>query len=347
MPAKSRSQQRLFGMVRAAQKGELEAPSPKVSQIAATTSVSSVKKFAKTKHKGLPEKKKMNENNPRQTGIPNNPNILQRIDAMLPGNAFSYQGFKQQTYSPTPYKSPYTGPNYTGNKVDVDNYRAGGGNAAMAGGQTADQVRAQGAKNLKARPKQPNVHNWTDNGVKNYAGSPPMRFKVGESIVREGVAKSLQEKPGDGYLGPTMKIGGKPYGIPNPIRIAQDVADTRQSVDQAKVDFTRRMRVGNASMPKWKPHNKQNSTATKVLLPGIEAQRQRASQYNKEEYETQQQKAEYMMQRMVNQARGAATRYDAAKKAAQNVKTTPGSVTVRAEEVIIEKRDGKSSKDKG
>ena len=178
MPAKSRSQQRLFGMVRAAQKGELEAPSPKVSQIAATTSVSSVKKFAKTKHKGLPEKKKMNENNPRQTGIPNNPNILQRIDAMLPGNAFSYQGFKQQTYSPTPYKSPYTGPNYTGNKVDVDNYRAGGGNAAMAGGQTADQVRAQGAKNLKARPKQPNVHNWTDNGVKNYAGSPPMRFKV-------------------------------------------------------------------------------------------------------------------------------------------------------------------------
>ena len=57
MPAKSRSQQRLFGMVRAAQKGELEAPSPKVSQIAATTSVSSVKKFAKTKHKGLPEKK--------------------------------------------------------------------------------------------------------------------------------------------------------------------------------------------------------------------------------------------------------------------------------------------------
>ena len=221
----------------------------------------------------------LQENNPRRTGIPNNPNILQRIDAMLPGNAMTYQGFRQQTYSPTPYKSPYTGPNYTGNKVDVDNYRAGGGNAAMAGGQTADQVRAQGAINLKARPKQPNVHNWTDNGVKNYAGSPPMRFKVGESIVREGVAKSLQEKPGDGYLGPTMKIGGKPYGIPNPIRIAQDYSDTRQSIDQAKVDFARRHRVGNASMPKWKPYNKQNSTATKVLLPGFEKARQKASQY--------------------------------------------------------------------
>ena len=100
---------------------------------------------------------------------------------MLPGNAFTYQGFKDKTRKPYQYKSPETGPNYTGNKVDVDNYRAGGGNAAMASGQTADQVRAQGAKNLKARPKQPNVHNWTDNNVKTYAGSPPMRFKVGES----------------------------------------------------------------------------------------------------------------------------------------------------------------------
>ena len=44
-------------MVRAAQKGEMENPSPEVAEVAATTSRSSVKKFAKTKHKGLPEKK--------------------------------------------------------------------------------------------------------------------------------------------------------------------------------------------------------------------------------------------------------------------------------------------------
>ncbi len=48
-------------MVRAAQKGEMENPSPEVSKVAATASVSDVKKFAKTKHKGLPEKKKMKE----------------------------------------------------------------------------------------------------------------------------------------------------------------------------------------------------------------------------------------------------------------------------------------------
>jgi len=208
----------------------------------------------------------LQENNPRRTGIPNNPNILQRIDAMLPGNAMTYQGFRQQTYSPTPFKSPYTGPNYTGNKVDVDNYRAGGGNAAMADGQTADQVRAQGAKNLKARPKIPNVHNWTDNGVKTYAGSPPMRFKVGESIVREGVAKSLQEKPGDGYLGPTMNVGGRPVGIPNPIRIAKDAADTANRTNQKKVDMLNKISPGSASMPPYKLHNKQNSTASRVLF---------------------------------------------------------------------------------
>ena len=44
-------------MVRAAQKGEMENPSPEVAKVAATTKRSSVKKFAKTRHKGLPEKK--------------------------------------------------------------------------------------------------------------------------------------------------------------------------------------------------------------------------------------------------------------------------------------------------
>ncbi len=48
-------------MVRAAQKGEMENPSPEVSKVAATASMSDVKKFASTKHKGLPEKKKMKE----------------------------------------------------------------------------------------------------------------------------------------------------------------------------------------------------------------------------------------------------------------------------------------------
>jgi len=61
MPAKSIKQQRFFGMVRATQKGEMENPSSEVAQAAATMSKSDVKKFAKTKHKGLPMKKKVDE----------------------------------------------------------------------------------------------------------------------------------------------------------------------------------------------------------------------------------------------------------------------------------------------
>jgi len=76
---------------------------------------------------------------------------------------------------------------------------------------------------------------------------------------------------------------------------------------------------------------------------------------------TQQNKAEYMAQRLLNKARGVAAKYDAAKKAAKDVKTTSGSVTIPEEtcpvcafdpcqcleSTITEKRDGKSSKDPG
>ena len=45
-------------MVRAAQKGEMENPSSEVLDAAGSMKVSDVKKFAKTKHKGLPAKVK-------------------------------------------------------------------------------------------------------------------------------------------------------------------------------------------------------------------------------------------------------------------------------------------------
>ena len=61
MPAVSKAQQRFFGMVRATQKGEMENPSPEVAKVAASASVSDVKKFAKTKHDKLPEKKQVDE----------------------------------------------------------------------------------------------------------------------------------------------------------------------------------------------------------------------------------------------------------------------------------------------
>ena len=63
MPAVSKKQQRFFGMVRAAQKGEMKNPSKEVLDVADDISTKDAKKFAKTKHKGLPEKVKVEEKN--------------------------------------------------------------------------------------------------------------------------------------------------------------------------------------------------------------------------------------------------------------------------------------------
>ena len=48
-------------MVRAAQKGEAKATSPEVARTAASIKMKDAKKFASTKHKGLPEKKMKKE----------------------------------------------------------------------------------------------------------------------------------------------------------------------------------------------------------------------------------------------------------------------------------------------
>ena len=56
MPAKSVAQQKFMGMVRATQKGEMKNSSPELKDAAKNMSKKDVRKFAKTKHKGLPDK---------------------------------------------------------------------------------------------------------------------------------------------------------------------------------------------------------------------------------------------------------------------------------------------------
>ena len=57
MPAVSKKQQKFFGIVRAIQKGEQEPTTPETAKAAEDMKKTDVKKFASTKHKGLPEKK--------------------------------------------------------------------------------------------------------------------------------------------------------------------------------------------------------------------------------------------------------------------------------------------------
>ena len=54
---RSKKQQKFFGIVRAIQKGEQTPTTPETAKAAADMKKSDVKKFASTKHKGLPEKK--------------------------------------------------------------------------------------------------------------------------------------------------------------------------------------------------------------------------------------------------------------------------------------------------
>jgi hypothetical protein len=54
MPAQSKAQQRFMGMVHAAQKGDLENPSPEVEKAADSMTDKAARDFASTKHKGLP-----------------------------------------------------------------------------------------------------------------------------------------------------------------------------------------------------------------------------------------------------------------------------------------------------
>ena len=58
MPAVSKKQQKFFGIVRSVQKGEQSPTTPEVAKAASSMKKSDVKKFASTKHKGLPVKKR-------------------------------------------------------------------------------------------------------------------------------------------------------------------------------------------------------------------------------------------------------------------------------------------------
>lgn len=57
MPALSKSQQRLFGMVHAYKTGKLKKAPKKIKEVAKHISDEDARDFAKTKSSGLPEKK--------------------------------------------------------------------------------------------------------------------------------------------------------------------------------------------------------------------------------------------------------------------------------------------------
>ena len=90
----------------------------------------------------------------------------------------------------------------------------------------------------------------------------PKRKKSGklDSLISSIQNENMQinEKPGDGYLGPTP--------IPNPIRLAQDTVDATNRNSQKKVDAVNKILPGTASMPSTTYFNKSSSPASKQYL---------------------------------------------------------------------------------
>ena len=184
-------------------------------------------------------------------------------------------------------------------------------------------------------------------------GMKTMFGKRYPNCVKKEEVEQIQEKPGDGYLGPTMKVGGSEVGVPNPIRIAKDAADNTNRANQRKVDAVK-AHGGTASMPPYKLHNKQTSKASQTLF-GMQ----------KQSYEPE---GEVIGEEGDNKVTpiNKGKRMDAKKQAMKDMGKTPYDLnTARrrakgqgildnllgkpptTEEVVLEKRDGKSAKSKG
>jgi hypothetical protein len=78
----SKAQQRFMGMVYATKGGEMKAPSPEVASAAAGMTTKQAKDFAKTKHKGLPEKKVSEQMLPEPTTEPVNSMVDKKTELL-------------------------------------------------------------------------------------------------------------------------------------------------------------------------------------------------------------------------------------------------------------------------
>jgi len=80
--ALSKAQQRFMGMVYATKSGEMKAPSSEVASVAAGMTTKQAKDFAKTKHKGLPEKKVSEQMLPEPTTEPVNSMVDKKVELL-------------------------------------------------------------------------------------------------------------------------------------------------------------------------------------------------------------------------------------------------------------------------
>ena len=241
-------------MVRAAQKGEMENPSPEVAEVAATAKRSSVKKFASTKHKGLPEKKKMNEEGYDHY----RDNILMRG-----GDHRSKETRNRQSYATgkAVSKKKDNGKDTALEKVKADIRKKYGKGAIM------------GEENLEEKKK----GLWDNVHARRKAGKPkrkPGDKNYPETLNVEDVNCDERKKMVADHGALHNKKSDETGGMPRQVAAKNRVA-TKQGIDEAKVDKGRsdygkasirnyrRMGPGHSDPGMFDPEGKRGKTIEK------------------------------------------------------------------------------------
>ena len=234
-------------MVRAAQKGEAKASSPEVARVAATASTTDVKKFASTKHKGLPEKKKMNEEGYDHL----------RDQGRIPPT----KGKKDATTMPKSYKpsSPRKGKSALEivKKSITDKYGKGAIMNLKKEGTAYGIYRGDGKMKIGAKKKQDkNKQEVKAVPADTMEGMYDVDPKTGESPVAASVRKG-NKKTGDKRLRHFAKLAKKMVGEETLTERQKDSDNQRLSLERGRSNYgkasIRNMRAsgtgGNAADP--------------------------------------------------------------------------------------------------
>ena len=158
---------------------------------------------------------------------------------------------------PKPQTKQYSGYSITGNTIQINSFEAEG--ETLEEGPAALAIRAglaAGTAIAGTKIGQAAIDKVKGFVQKKKEAEAPYQKLLNQETEVEG--EDLQEKPGDGYLGPTP--------IPNPIRLAKDAVDATNRASQKRVDAVNKVLPGSASMPKTTYFNKGPSAASQRYL---------------------------------------------------------------------------------
>ena len=245
-------------MVRQAQKeGQAKAASPEVARVASSIKKSDAKDFASTKHKGLPEKKKMNEEGYDHY----------RDNILMKGGDHRSKETKNRSYTPSkPVKGKTAAQKAAKGKsaleIVKDKIRKEYGKGAIMGEENLEEKKKGLWDNIHAKRKR--GEKPAKKGDKDYP----------ETLNVEDVNCDDRKKMVADHGALHKKKSDETGGLPRPVAAKNRVA-TKQGIDEAKVDKGRsdygkasirnyrRMGPGHGEPGMFDPEGKRGKTIEK------------------------------------------------------------------------------------